>query len=289
MTRMLHASLVTLVLLQPACPAPGPAVPAALARPAGAYRYRFTSSQRSPAGLSRVQLEFTLQVNLEGQEVARVTSYQRANGDAPLVAGVIDSLCSRRLRSLPGVIVELPITPPPSRLADLIPPCVPEDLFGAASDILPLLMIQVQPRYRAAELRHPGDRLTFEGYRTGWRQPPSLLDAVIVADSGVVSWDSLSPTHRVLGWNTSPMRVTLIRQLAPGQRMRLRGQEWFRAQVAIDTRGVLLRGHTLLDSLALRVTLPYRDTLIPGDDSLSADTGPLVAVSRSLALTLLPD
>jgi hypothetical protein len=150
-------------------------------------------------------------------------------------------------------------------------------------------MIQVQPRYRAAELRRVGDRLRFDGYRTGWQQPPALLDAVIAADSGVVSLDSLTSTRRVIGWNTSPMKVSIVRQLAPGQRVQLRGHEWFWAQITVDERGVLLGGHTIIDSLALRLTMPYSDSVAVLSDDRQMDTGPLVAVSRALTLRLIRD
>ncbi|HWA17105.1 MAG TPA: hypothetical protein VG817_11760 [Gemmatimonadales bacterium] len=284
-TTCLVAAVATLL----ACRTSTTSTPAPLHRPLGERSYRFTSSQRSPAGLSRVVVGFTLDTRSDGTEVARLTSYEHAQGDGPLAPGSIDASCAATMGSRPGTIAELPITPPPADLRNLVPPCVPEDLFGAASDILPLLMIQVQPRFRAAELRQAGDRLRFDGYRTGWRQPPALLDAVIVADSGVVSLDSVTSTHRVIGWDTSPMRVTLIRQLGNGQRMRLRGWEWFRAQVTVDQHGTLLRGQTLLDSLSLRVTLPYAESLVPmKGDELTEDNGPVVAVSRRLELVLDP-
>jgi hypothetical protein len=145
-------------------------------------------------------------------------------------------------------------------------------------------MIQMQPKFRAAELRSPGDHLRFDGYETGWRLPPALLDARIVADSGVVSLDSLTASRAVIGWNTSPMSVDLLRELAPGQRALLSGQEWFGAQIVVDPRsGTLLSGHTVVDSLALNMTLPYQSSTLPGHGEQLRGGMP-VAVVRSLDL-----
>lgn len=261
-----------------------PATALTLARPAGRREYVFTSRQTSPGGTSRVRVTFTLVTSAAGLETAIVTAYEHASGDAPLVAGEIASSCVRRLAAPSGAVAALPITPPPRRLSELIPDCVPEDLFGAASDILPLLMIQMQPKFRAAELRTAGDRLRFEGYETGWRLPPALLDARIVADSGVVSLDSLTASRAVISWNTSPMKVDLLRQLAPGQRALLSGQEWFAAQLVVDPRsGTLLGGGTVVDSLALNMRMPYQDSTVAGHGEQSRGGMP-VTVVRSLDL-----
>jgi hypothetical protein len=281
---------IGLQLLACASPAPAPA-PTALTfrRPAGRRDYVFTSRQTTPAGTTSVRLAFTLATSAAGVETAEVTAYQRASGDGPFTSVGIAADCMRRLAAPPGIVAVLPITPPPARLGDLVPDCVPEDLFGAASDILPLLMIQVQPKFRAGELRAAGDTLRFDGYTATWRLPPTLLDARIVADSGVVSLDSLTASRAVIGWNTSPMRVELLRQLAPGRRALLSGQEWFGAQVAMDPRtGMLLSGHTVVDSLALRMMLPWPDSTLsaPGETPRSAGGMP-VAVRRVLELQLL--
>lgn len=263
-----------------------------IARSAGRHNYVFTSTQTSPGGRSRVQVAFTLITSADRVETAEVTAYRHASGDAPLTAGEIAPSCTPRLATSPGVIVVLPITPPPHRLADLIPDCVPEDLFGAASDILPLLMIQMQPAFRAAELRAVGDRLRFNGYETGWRLAPTLLDAKIVADSGVVALDSLTDSRAVIGWNTSPMRVDLVRQLSPNQRALLTGQEWFWARVVIDPRsGALLSAHTVVDSLALRMITPYSDSIVSDSHGGAGSRRPIpVTLVRSLDLReAMPD
>jgi hypothetical protein len=268
-------------------PLPAPAS-ASLLRPAGERAYRFTSTQLSPAGRSQVEVDFILRTSSTGEETAVVTGYRHASGGAVLAPGVVDPACLTRVAPPPGAIAVLPITPPPTRLARLIPDCVPEDLFGAASDILPLLMIQVQPRYRAGELRRIGDRLRFAGYQTGWRLPPGLLDASITADSGVVSLDSVAGARLVIGWNTSPMRIALVRQVGPAQRALLHGEEWFWAQIVIDRKsGLLLSGRTIVDSLALRMVLPYSDSTVPAEPHREKDAGIPVAVSRTLELVLL--
>lgn len=281
-----------------ACAGAGsPPAPASLTlhRPAGRRAYQFTSRQTTPAGTSRVRLTFTLVTAALG-ETAEVTAYERASNDGPFSAAAISADCARRLGAPAGTLAVLPITPPPHQLSDLVPDCVPEDFFGAASDILPLLMIQAQPKFRAGELRAVGDILRFDGYATGWRLPPTLLDARIVADSGVVSLDSLTAARAVIGWNTSPMQIDLLRQLAPGRRALLSGREWFWARVVVDPRsGTLLEGRTLVDSLALRMTLPYPDSTLhpagdrsaPGGRSAPAAGLPVV-VTRTLELRLLP-
>lgn len=285
MTRYGSAYLLPLLLIS--CRTQATPAPFSVSRPPGERHYRFASTQRTPAGSSRVQVDFTLQTSANGKEVARLTDYRRAVGAGALVPGRIEPACVERLAAPAGAIAVLPITPPPELMGNLIADCVPEDLFGAASDILPILMIQVQPKFRAAELRRVGERLRFPGYRTGWRLPPGLLDAVITADSGVVSLDSLSPSRRVIGWNSSPMRVGIVRQLGPGQRALLQGQEWFSARIEIDRDGVLLRGWTTVDSLALRLITPYPDSVVPPDQEKWKDAGSPVTVTRVLELTLL--
>lgn len=287
----IFAPALVLQLLACAPAASGPA-PAALTlhRPAGRRAYVFTSRQTTPAGTTRVRLTFTLVTTPAGHETAEVTGYARASGDGPFSPAAVSAACARRLDAAPGTLVVLPITPPPHELSALVPDCVPEDLFGAASDILPLLMIQAQPRFRAAELRAVGDALRFDGYTAAWRLPPTLLDARIVADSGVVSLDSLTASRAVIGWNTSPMQVDLLRQLTPGRRALLSGREWFWARVVVDPRsGTLLEGRTVVDSLALRMTLPYPDSTlhVAGNRSSSA-TGMPVVVTRALELQLMP-
>ena len=257
-----------------------------LARPKGRRDYVFTSRQSTPAGTSSVRVAFTLVTSAGGPETALVTAYQRAVGDTSYVPVEIAPGCASRLAAPPGAIVELPVTPPPHTLSALIPDCVPEDLFGAASDILPLLMIQTQPKFRAAELRAAGDRLRFDGYETGWRLPPTVLDARIVADSGVVSLESVTASCAVIELDTSPMRVDIVRQIAPGQRALLSGQEWFRARVEVDLRnGALLRARTTLDSLALRMMIPFQDSTVPpAGVGARPERGMPVVVSRSLEL-----
>lgn len=287
--RILAPAIALLLACAPAASGPAPA-PLKLRRPGGRRAYVFTSRQTTPAGTTRVRLTFTLVTTSAGHETAEVTGYERASGDGPFSAAAVSAGCARRLDAAPGTVVVLPITPPPHLLSDLVPDCVPEDLFGAASDILPLLMIQAQPRFRAAELRAAGDALRFDGYTTGWRLPPALLDARIVADSGVVSLDSLTASRAVIGWNTSPMQVDLLRQLTPGRRALLSGQEWFWARVVVDPRsGTLLEGRTVMDSLALRMTLPYADsTLHSAADRSPSASGLPVVVTRALELRLVP-
>ena len=256
-----------------------------IARPEGKRDYVFTSRQTTPAGTSSVRVFFTLVTSATRYETALVTAYERAAGDAPYAPARIEPACGSRLASPPGVLVALPITPPPHRLRDLVPDCVPEDLFGAASDILPLLMIQMQPKFRGGELRAVGDRFRFDGYETGWRLPPAVLDARIVADSGVVSLDSLTTSRATIGWDTSPMRVDIVRQLAPGQRALLSGQEWFRAEVVVDPRtGELLHARTMVDSLPLGLLIPYPDTSVPPVNAAHSPKGTPVVVVRSLEL-----
>lgn len=287
--RRRHFPLMSVALIA-SCVSPGP-VPAPspgvkIARPAGSVSYVFTSSQTSPGGTSRVRVTFTLLTSAAGSESAVITGYEHASGGGAFSAGEISPSCRDRLTARPGAVAVLPITPPPHRLADLLPDCVPEDLFGAASDILPLLMIQMQPAFRAQELRVVGDRLRFAGYETAWRLPPTLLDARVAADSGVVSLDSLTPSRTVIGWNTSPMQVDLLRLLAPGRRTLLSGREWFWARVVVDPRsGRLLSGHTVVDSLALEMMVPYADSTVPPRDRRPAPaSGMPIAVTRSLEL-----
>lgn len=263
---MRQALVVTLLLF--ACTHPRPAAvmsPRAwhVVRPEGSRVYTFTSSQRSPNGSSRVRLTIRLD-HARGVETATIVDYEQATDTLPFARATIDPPCRARLGAPAGALAVLAITPPPADLHALIDGCVPDDFFGAATDILPLLMIQMQPRFRAAELSRVGERLRFGGYVTGWTRPPRTVDARIVADSGFVRLDSLAPRRGVLTWDTSPMAVDLVVQVAPGQRALLRGHEWFTARVAFDPRdGRLLAAWTEADSLVLPMHLPYAGTAAP--------------------------
>lgn len=277
----MRAGLVATLLLV-AC---GPARPVTetaprawhVARPEGSRLYRFTSSQSSPNGRSRVRLTLRLD-HARGVETASIVGYESAVDTLPFAPATIDAACRATLAAPPGVFAVLPITPPPADLHALIDDCVPEDFFGAATDVLPLLMIQMQPKFRAHELVRAGDRLRFDGYVTGWRRPPRTVDARIVADSGTARLDSLEARRGILTWDTSPMAVDLVVRTAPGQRALLHGHEWFAARVAFDPRdGRLLEAWTIADSLVLPMHLPYADTLAP---PRGATLPPLVTTVR---------
>lgn len=259
-----------------------------LSRPAGSRAYEFLSAQESPAGTHRVRVRLTLLTRADGTEEAVITSYENARGAAAFQTGPLSADCAAQMGAPAGAVVTLRITPPPAAVDSLIPGCVPEDLFGAATDLLPLLMVQAQPVYRVRELHRPGDRLTFPGYVTEFRHLPDMLAARISAESGVVRLDTLTASRAVIDWDTSPMAVTILRRLAPGNRALLVGREWFAAHVVVDPRsGMLLEARTRVDSLALRMVMPYEADTLPSPRGAPAGGMP-VSVRRALTLTLLP-
>jgi hypothetical protein len=234
-----------------------------VARPEGSGLYRFTSTQRSPSGTSSVRLTFRLD-HTKGVEIATIVGYESATDTLPFARATLDAACVRTLGAPAGALAVLPITPPPADLRALIDGCVPDDFFGAATDILSLLMVQMQPKFRAAELPRAGARLRVDGYVARWTRPSRTLDARIVSDSGFVRLDSLGPRRALLTWDTSPMAVDLVVQIAPMQRALLRGHEWFTARVAFDPRdGRLLEAWTEVDSLVLPMHLPYAAAVVP--------------------------
>lgn len=255
-----------------------------VARPEGSGLYRFTSTQISPSGKSSVRLTFRLD-HANGVETATIVGYESATDTLPFARATLDAACRPKLDAPAGALAVLPITPPPAELHALIDGCVPDDFFGAATDILPLLMIQMQPKFRAAELSHAGARLRFEGYVTRWTRRPRTLDARIVADSGFVRLDSIGPRRAVLTWDTSPMAVDLVAQITPTQRALLRGREWFTARVAFDPRdGRLLEAWTAADSLVLPMYLPYADTTAPAAAVVLSRPVSTVRIVRQLRL-----
>lgn len=285
--------LATLALLTIAgscvrhAPAPMTAAPR-LARGPGSARYQFTSTQETPAGSHHVRVTFRLITKPGGDESAEVTAYEHADGDRAYAPGQLDPSCVQRLGGSAGVLARLSITPPPRDMGSFLPDCVPEDFWGAASDILPLLMIQVQPAFRAAELRRAGQRLAFRGYDAHATIPPNVLDQRIVADSGVIALDSLQDGTAVLSWDTSPMRVHILRRLPNGMTALFEGAEWFVAEVRVNARnGVLLGAFTRADSLRLRMTGPFTGDSPPA--ATTASPGPEVRIIRRLELIPLPD
>lgn len=268
-------------------PAPAAVAPR-IARGPGSSRYRFTSTQQSPAGSRSVRITFRLITKPGGDEWAEVLAYEHADGDGPYAPGPLDPSCVQRLGGSAGVLARLSITPPPRDMGGFLPDCVPEDFWGAASDILPLLMIPVQPAFRAAELRRAGERLTFHGYDVHSTIPPNVLDLRISADSGVIALDSLTAATAVLSWDTSPMHVRILRRLPNGMTALFDGSEWFVAEVRVDPRsGALLGAFTRADSLRLRMTGPFTGDSLPA--ATPASRGPEVRIVRRLELVPLPE
>jgi hypothetical protein len=263
---------------------PRPLVPQ---RPAGHRAYEFTSTQSSPAGSHHARVGFELTTLADGSETAIITGYENADGDEALHRPMLSTACADSMRGTSDGIASIRITPPPSDLSRVLPACAPEDLAVAASDILPLFMVQSQPKFRARELRRVGDRLRFAGYDTRWRVPPTLLDQRITADSGTVSLDSANAASLFVTWDTSPMQVTVVRAVARGQRALLHGREWFAAQLQIDARtGDLVHAATIEDSLRLRMRLGYTADTIPG--AIADTTGMLIRITRRLELRSAP-
>jgi hypothetical protein len=249
----------------------------------------FTSSEETPGGHSRLRVTLRLETHGDGTEIALLRSYEAAHGDAPLAPVRIDFPCAARLAAPAGAIAVLTITPPPARLQELIDACVPDGLFGAATDILPLLLVQAQPVYRAGELTEEGQRFRFPGYVTGWQRPPAMPDARIVADSGTIRLGSLGPERAVLVWDTSPMQVDIVRKGDGGAHMLLHGREWFVAEIIVDPRdGRLLAARTRADSLVLDVVAPYAGTTVPARGAEAGPARATVTIRRSLSLRLVP-
>ena len=248
-------------------------------------RYVFTSRQSSPAGTHRTRLAFLVTTEASGDETADILTYENAAGDAPFAPGVLNDSCAHASAVRDGVLMEFLLTPPARDLSSVIPACAPEDLRGAVSDILPLFMVQSQPRFRARELQQVGERLRFGGYVVRWQIPPDVPDQRIVADSGIVTLDSVGTGVIEITWNTSPMSVSVVRRLANAPNMLLQGTEWFVARVRVDrASGLLLAASTDADSLRLHARFGYpADTV----STMAGDTsGPLVRVVRSLDLRL---
>ena len=262
--------------------------PLHIKRPAGQHAYRFTSTETGPSGRHILRVMFRLATRPDGTETAMLLSFERGITEGDLRSVSIDPACAARIGGSPGVAATVQITPPPHDVRALIDPCVPEDLFGATSDILPLLMIQVQPAYRASELRQAGQRVTFAGYNTGWQSPPTTLDARVVADSGVTSLDSLQAHRMIVSWDSSPMTVDIVRTLAPGQHALLHGHEWFAAELAVDPlSGDLLGARTRADSLVLSLVPSYRGSSVPPFGFVAPPGAPVVRITRTLLLERL--
>jgi len=282
-------ALPALVLAIGACaPASGITSAPVPARPLGARRYEFTSSQTTASGTHRTRLVFRLTSAAGPVEYATVLSYENADATAAFAPASLSPACADAMRTPDGGLLRFDITPPPRNLSSIVPSCAPEDLWGAASDILPLFMIQAQPQFRARELRRPGDVLRFRGYDTRWRIPPTLLDQRIVADSGTIQLESMTDASSVVAWDTSPMRVSAVRRLPTGQNALLEGHEWFAARLRLNRRtGDLIAATTEADSLRLHMRIGYSADTVPA--SANDTSGMLVRVTRRLELRLLPD
>ena len=268
---------------------PGPRFDAVrLSRGAGIRSYIFESVERNPAGAGRLRVSVTLVTAPDGSETARLTNVERSKNVASEPAPVaIDSTCRRLAGADGGEFARISITPP-APIDRLLPVCMPEDLFGAATDLLAIFMIQQQPRFRARELTGPGASLPFPGYEATWTRPPAVIMARITSDSGRITVESVDANLARIHWNSSPMTVRILRDITPGTRALLYGTEWFAIRLDVDRRsGELQRATTTVDSLSLAMFSPFSGDRIP--DVPPAGRGFPVTIQRSLSLVRVAD
>jgi hypothetical protein len=256
-------------------------------RMSGHRFYRFVSVERNPAGAKSLEVRFRLDTHADGHEDATLLrAIAWTDGGVPQTIA-IPAACGEILRGGDSIVAKIPITPAPA-LAALIAPCVPEEIFGAATDIFSILAIPAQPQFRARELTHVGDHRTFHGFTAQWSQPPIVRAARVVADSGTIRLEALAADTARLVWDPSPMRVAILRQLAPAMAALLEGFEWFVVEVTVDPRdGVVLSARTRVDSLALTMVAPYAQPSLPLDGPASGRGAP-VRIQRELRLERVP-
>lgn len=229
--------------------APAPARPAP--RPEGRETLRLSVTSDEGAGPRRLEALFALDTAASGRERVTVLSAHLGKPDAAGEPLVLAEDCRR---AFGGGDVHLGSfdVPDADDLSDLVPPCVPEPLFGAATDLLAFLQVQ-QGALEGDELRQPGDVSVRPGFVVTWSRPGT--PAARIATSRVtITLVEATDDAVVLHWRPEPLQLAILRSDTPAGGMLLRGVETLELEVRLARDGGLLSGRSLVDTVDFTAT-----------------------------------
>lgn len=270
-----------------------------LLRPPGTSRYRLTIDSDEGRGPQTVVAVFDLDTRADGSEQVALVSFTRARrGEAP--APWVSSPEARRefggdAGDGDGGALGRFAVPADGTLGGLVPPSVPEPVFGAVTDLLGFLFVQSRG-FGADRLRAAGDVRRFEPFTETWSRPPHLLEARVRCPGGALTLAESGADAAVLRWEPDPMGLTILRRAGvrdpgtEGTRILLAGTETMALEVRCDPRtGALLGGRSLRDDLELRLWMGFDGATAPADGALPATGGVAVSFRRELTLERLAD
>lgn len=241
----------------------------------GSRAYVFSSSEQTPSGGGTLEVEVVVRSARGEPDRIEIRHARAGSTPATLSDIALDPACAREFGGdvavLGRVIIREGIDPHAS-----VPSCVPENLFGAVTDLIAILLVQ-SPRFSIDSLRAAGDSARFTGFEAHWSRPDPEMRASVVAGGGTTRLVRLSTDEAVVHWRPDPMQVTIVRRVAPGRVLVMRGQEHFALELRLNTRqGAIRSAHAVEDWLDMRAWLLESDTL-PGEmAALPGDGQPLV-------------
>ncbi len=251
--------------------------------PPGDANYTIGIREINPSGDSTVTVDARVRI---GEWIERVDILRATKTTA---AGVREFDVPPNCSTAQGDgILALAITRPLD-LDRTVPPCVPEPLFGALTDLLNILLVQVDDAFGVAPLRRPGGSARFEPFSVSWHRPPALIAANVSCPGGTTTLISLTEEAAIIRWTPEPMRVTMIRS-APGSvaRMLMAGEEIFELELTINPRtGELKSAKSTRDDISMTLWMPFDGEELPDAEELPAAPGMPITLRREVSLRAL--
>ncbi len=264
--------------------------PLDLRRPPGERTYLFTSRQQSPAGTSAMRVLVRVITRRDSAErVVLVEASERA-GSGAARPFELDAACRAAMGGDSATLGVMTLDQRSPDVSALVPACVPESLFGAATDIMAVLLIQLPGRFGVESLHQPGDSAPVPAFETTWSRPPHTLAARIRARSGWSHLTRVGDGLVVVVWDPGVFELTLLRQITPGTKGLMYGSESMAVEVTIEAAtGALVSARSLRDTLSLTLWMPHEGGALPEAQDLPARAGMPVAMSRTIAMVPVRD
>jgi hypothetical protein len=254
-------------------------------RPDGTARYRFTSTEEGAGGVNRLEVGVELRTASGEPETIMLTDASTARAGGASNPVELSPECIAEFggdaRALGRIALTIATQP-----HDAAPPCIPEELFGAVTDLITIFLVQT-PAFPVDSHAQTGDSVRFAGFETDWQRQAPELNARVVATGGTMRLLERSETQARIRWLPDSMALSIARRIGPEQAILMRGWETFGLELRIDPRsGALLGAHALEDRLNMRMWMISGRVLPPLAPDPSAPGAPLV-IRRTLALERL--
>lgn len=259
--------------------------PAHWQRPEGSATYRFTSTEEGAGARQRMEVDVHVQTNPGQPEVLTLLDVRTAEDSAATMRMEMPAQCVREFGGGGGTIGRIEVSPDIDAIA-AVPQCVPENLFGAVTDLISILLVQT-PTFGIDSLDVAGDTARFSGFETGWSREQPQLEALAAAPGGTISLMDRSERRAVVHWTPDSMDLAIARRISDEQAVLMRGHETFSLELVIDPGdGSLISARALEDRLNLRMWM-IQGSALPALSSEPAIPGTPLVIRRTLSFERL--